>query len=557
MRFKKLNSEFFNDTRNIRFILTLFVLCVTFVCIGVFSVKDDNLVNDETAHIPSGYAALKEQNFILNLEHPPMLKMIAAVPMLFQKVNYKSDLVSNTPADEWKEGYRFFDLNKSNFDTVLLSGRVALILFHAFFLFVLGLLLKQIISPVFACLGVFFIAFEPNFLAHARYITTDAGITVFTVLSLVSFGVFLERQQRIYIWLTAVFLGGALLSKFSGLAVYFLILAFLMFNRFKQMFNAKRTFALIFIVPVLMLYLVYFGVGWAINPMQLNFVITNDKQATEPSWQTNVFFRPVVLYKTGLKHITERTQLGAGGGHPPQYLNGEIRYDKGWWYYFLIALLYKETPILLILFASGLLFFRWRNHKTQPLEIMLLLYSVLYLSTTFTSSLNIGIRHIQPMIATLTLFSVLVLSYQHFWLKFRLWHLAVVLQLLSIISVYPYYLAYFNVIAGGPANGYKHLLDSNLDWGQNLKRLYIWAQKNKIDKMIVQTWIGTPVDYYDEGKIFKPPPKQQLYMGHGYPEVYFAVNITSIKLSKESLGMLESLTPVAIIGHSIYVYHFP
>jgi hypothetical protein len=44
----------------------------------------------------------------------------------------------------------------------------------------------------------------------------------------------------------------------------------------------------------------------------------------------------------------------------------------------------------------------------------------------------------------------------------------------SSLGVYPHSLSYFNELVGGPANGHAHLLDSNIDWGQDLLLLKEW-----------------------------------------------------------------------------------
>ncbi|MEO5356472.1 MAG: glycosyltransferase family 39 protein [Nitrospirae bacterium YQR-1] len=557
--------------RKIRYILALLGLCATFACIAVVSVKDDGLTIDEIVHIPSGFAALRDQNFIINLEHPPLYKMIAAVPLLFQNINYKTDLIFSGSEYESNEINTFYTLNKSNYDNILFAGRVALIVFNTFLLFILGMLLRQIISPVPALLGVFFIAFEPNFFAHARYITTDAGVALFSVLSLTAFGIFLKKQRSTYLYLTALFLGAALLSKFSAILIYLFILVFQIFYELKQFFkpDGVKTFkkiffnsALILIAPWLLVYLVIFGAAMHVNTNQLNYKIKNGLHTTESTSETSIFLRPVFIYKIGFNHVTIRSRLGHQQSHLPQYLNGEVRVNKGWWYYFPLALLYKETPTLLVLFALSLILFWRKNTEAHPLEKLLLFFSGIYLCVSITSDLNIGIRHILPMITSLTLQAIMLLSRQQFWLKYKLWYGAVAFQLFSLISIYPYYTAYFNVFAGGPANGYKHLLDSNLDWGQNLKRLYFWAQKNKIESITVHSWMETYSDLFDEGKIFK----HRLSSENGKPKGYLAISITAIELGGKFLPKgyerlermyLRNMKPVAVVAHSFLVYHFP
>jgi hypothetical protein len=76
--------------------------------------------------------------------------------------------------------------------------------------------------------------------------------------------------------------------------------------------------------------------------------------------------------------------------------------------------------------------------------------------------------------------------------------LAAVLSVLIIdITLHPHYLSYFNILGGGPQNGHQLLVDSNIDWGQDLIRLREWMEENEIDK-IKLSWFGSadPL-YYD------------------------------------------------------------
>ncbi|MBF0520036.1 MAG: phospholipid carrier-dependent glycosyltransferase [Nitrospirae bacterium] len=559
---------FYSVKSKIQYFVALSVLCVAFVCIAVGSVKDDSLTIDELGHLLSGYAALREQNFSVNIEHTPLFNMIGAIPMIFQKINYDSSLVSNNPSSGWERLTKFFYMNKDNFDTILFSGRLTLILFHTFFLFVTGMLLKQLVQPVFAWLVIFFIAFEPNFLAHARYITTDAGLTIFSLLSLVSFAIFLKKKETIYTVLTAVFLGAALISKISGILVYLSVLAFMMYSEFKQILKPDsrrifiKRFTMILTIPWVIAYMVYFVAALHINTQEIGFYSENGIHSAEVTEAANIFLRPVVLYKVGFKYIANISQSKDVQGDSIQYLNGEIRNNKGWWYYFPLVLLYKETPVMLILFSLCLILYWREKNNALPHEKMLLFYNGLCFCIYITSNYNKGIRHMLPMIASLTLLAVLILSRQQFRFKRHLLYLAAACELFIVVSVYPYFPAYFNIIAGGPDNGYKHLLDSNLDWGQNLKRLYFWAQENKIESMTVHCWMSTVTDLFDDGKIFK----RRLLVKDGKPTGYLAISITSVMLGKEFLPKgyerlermyLKNMKPIAIVAHSYFVYHFP
>ncbi|MBF0519649.1 MAG: glycosyltransferase family 39 protein [Nitrospirae bacterium] len=560
-----------SSARNLSFTLTLLGLCAAFVCIAVFSVKDDSYTADEIAHIPAGFVALKEQNLIINLDHPPLIKIIAAVPLLFQNVNHSADLTSGAASYELHVIDSFYPLNRKNFDTILFSARVAVIVLNAFLLFISAVLLRQLFSPVIALLSVFFIAFEPTFLAHARYVTTDIGASVFPLLALISFSIFLKKGNNTYIWLTSLFLGAALLSKISCVFIYLFISGFLLFHELSHIGGSKRLKALFYnltltlVVPWVILYVVYFGAALHVNTNQLEFKAGAYLHTRVLTGEKSIFLRPFVLYAIGFRHGFMRSQLEQGVSNGPQYLNGEVRVNRGWWYYFPLALFYKETPGMLILFALSLILFLRKG--TELTEKLLLSYCGIYLVISLRSSLNIGIRHLLPMITVLTLLSILVLSRWQFWIKYKLWYVAAAFQLFSVVSVYPYYLGYFNVFAGGPANGYKHLLDSNLDWGQNLKRLYMWAQENKIESMTVYPWYAHHTDLFSEGKIFK----RKLTLIDSRPKGYVAVSVMLSMLGKDpqcrgflryeyeylEKTYLEKMKPVTVVANTYFIYYFP
>ena len=178
------------------------------------------------------------------------------------------------------------------------------------------------------------------------------------------------------------------------------------------------------------------------------------------------------------------------------YLLGQISQD-GFWSYFPIAFAVK-TPLptlLLLVAATGMWLLKRRRISV---DYWLLLPALIYFSLAVLSRFNIGIRHILPIYPFL--FVLLGGVTQQLWqdgsrgmraglLVLGLWYLG------ASLSIYPRYLAYFNELAGGPKNGHKVLLDSNLDWGQDLKGLKHWMDSNKVQRI------------------------QMLYFGIGYPEI--------------------------------------
>ncbi len=104
----------------------------------------------------------------------------------------------------------------------------------------------------------------------------------------------------------------------------------------------------------------------------------------------------------------------------------------------------------------------------------------IYIAVAITWNLNIGFRHALPIYpAAYVLAGALAVMWTRHGLFARGgialllgWHVS------GPIAIYPHYLAYFSPVVGGPAQGYRHLVDSSLDWGMDLPGLKRWLDVN-------------------------------------------------------------------------------
>ncbi|PJE59679.1 MAG: hypothetical protein COU85_02360, partial [Candidatus Portnoybacteria bacterium CG10_big_fil_rev_8_21_14_0_10_44_7] len=301
-------------------------------------------------------------------------------------------------------------------------------------------------------------------------------------------------------------------------------------------------------------------------------------------------------YLFGLSMVFQR----ATGGNTTFFL-GEVS-NEGWRGYFPIIYLIKETLafhlltlLALLLVIKKYLWSHWQNwsrrhqikwwalHRQRLVkifpEICMLAFIALYWYTSvFSSNLNIGVRHILP---TFPFLYVLVAGqialwlkkenrgcdcgcgFAHAWLKKIFVALLLVWGIISVLLTYPSFLAYFNESVGGPDRGYKYAADSNLDWGQDLKRLKIWADQNQINKIYIDYFGGGTPSYYFGDRALEwhgEWPREKMTRAD-----FLALSLTfrQNNLGRPAPGFtkqtgayswLENLTPVAKIGHSIWVY---
>ena len=134
---------------------------------------------------------------------------------------------------------------------------------------------------------------------------------------------------------------------------------------------------------------------------------------------------------------------------------------------------------------------------------------------------------------------------------------------LSVGRVHPHYLAYFNEIAGGPEGGYRYLVDSNLDWGQDLKGLKTWTDANGVARIKLSYFGTADPEYYRipcellPGQMLPPPRDVIRHVEPGDIVAVSATNLQGVYLEPEVrplMARLRAQAPVATIGHSIRIY---
>ena len=238
---------------------------------------------------------------------------------------------------------------------------------------------------------------------------------------------------------------------------------------------------------------------------------------------------------------------------------------SGWWYFFPLAFLIKTPISLILLLFAGLALCadRWRRFLDHGIYALLPLLT--FLTTAMLMKLNIGVRHILPIQPFVLLLAGTAIAelYTHRLKPVRLLLGAACLMAVAEFAlICPHYLAFFNQFIGGLRNGQKYLVDSNLDWGQDLKGLKAWMDGHGVGHINL-SYFGTAdpayykIDctYLPGGPFFADP----LVKSADLPG-YVAVSVTNLRgvyfteSTRQIYQKLLSTEPVAIIGYSIYIY---
>jgi hypothetical protein len=505
----------------------------------VLSVRDDSQTYDEGFHITAGYSYWKTGDYRLNVEHPPLAKMLAALPLLFTAAEFPQREEAWRNADQVEYFGYFVYRNRIDADRLLFLGRLPIILLTLMFGLGVTLFVCRRYSAVAAVATLFWFATDANVLAHGRYITTDVAAACFIFAAAMTWMKALDTGRwRDYGWAT-VALGLALGAKFSAL---FLLPVHVVVALWQRKFRFERYLATCAgaLLLVALLYLPETLRIGKLGPLAPR-IDTESPSGQALRQIAEDFALPAHPFLMGLADVVVHSQTGHR-----TYLNGEVS-DKGSWKYFPTAFAVKTPLALLLLIPAALV--------ATGLPVWLL-YPLAYFAISLTSSLNIGLRHLLPVYPFLfVLVGVLTARLLRKRLGLVVVGLAAVVQLWEVAHIHPHYLSFFNVAAGGPARGHEYLVDSNLDWGQDAKRLARYMREAGL-KEVCMSYFGTAsLDYYGIGQI----PLLTLPEGTDPRKLncVAAVSVTNLKDVYTRAGQhswAKRLTPVRRIGYSIYIF---
>ena len=503
---------------------------------------------DEAVELSSGYSCLAAGKCVMDvMGRPPLAEMADAAALLPIK-----PLVFDThPYFMGVRPYHYGDLflyqNTASAEKLLNTARVfSLLLWSgllAFFIWLFALKLAGFETAAFSA-AVF--ALMPVFISNNALVTADAAPAVlyfgtfclgyvFSSLPVLSAAVrgrktvkiLDNRRQYIYAGLAGLVTGFAMAAKFALFIVPPLLIAFWIAH---NLLEPKIR------LPRLLWYSsVYLGA--ALITLAL------------------VYKLDIRLYLAGLAETLRNHDQGRSlfiwGSHPLKTV----------WWYLPLALAIKTPLAVLALVLAGLAAVKSSFKKDL---LWLLLPPLIYFPLLPAGQVRIGLRQILPVMPFLIVLAGLGAAYVR-QRKILRWLLAplVLLWGIGLVRTGPYYLAYFNELAGGPDNGYKFLVDSDLDWGQDVKTLSSWL-KEQGDPPVVLSYFGTArPEYY--GVKYQPLGVISNIELPGTGEdvcrldrLLLAVSATNLQSAyypdKNTFDWLKARKPAFKAGYSIFLY---
>lgn len=491
-------------------------LAVLYWVMAVTSQLDKSTAFDEIAHVTAGYSYWTLDDYRLHPENGVLPQRWAALPLLAGEYRFPSlDQEAWRTGNAFEVGEQFFYELGNPVQAMLLRGRAMIALAGAG----LGLLIyawsRSLFGASAGMLSLWLYVFYPGMLANGSLITSDMMLMLALTASAWCFWAMLNRLSPATVLMSALAMGLLFVSKVSAFVMFPLALGLLVGRLIVEWQRTRAgeplsagdppalrpaalaASAVVHVVVVVAVIWVCYGARYsAFGPD------SHDEGRFLTPWEEVLGSTGplgTVIQVSRERHLLPEAFLYgfAGTLHANKtrsaFLNGEYSLT-GWWYFFPYVVMVKTPVPLFILLglAAAWAVRRYREgpdlsrpwirqpwYRLLPLGILVLAYGAVSLA----SNLNVGHRHILPIYPALFILAGAATSWFSPFNK-KIGSVVIVCLLwfaAESLAIRPHYLAYFNQFAGGPAHAYRHLVDSSLDWGQDLPGLKRWLDQDGMD----------------------------------------------------------------------------
>ena len=460
---------------------------------------------DEPGHILAGYRHLACGDFSINPHHPPLMKEVAALPLLFMNVRDPLGPCTSTAGADigvtFELGHRF--LLSNGVDRVLIPARLATMVFSLLLAVLVFFATRTMFGDVPALIALAVVAFEPTLIAHGSLVTNDMALAAMLFATVFALYLYRERPTPMRLVMIGIAAGLTLASKHSGIVVLPIVGLF--------MIRRIRDAAIALAIAAAVLFATY---GFRFEP-----------------------------YFEGFRLVLQ-------GSDRVMYLFDRA-YPAGRWFYFPVVFAIKASVMLLVLVPFAL----------KSRRALLLVPPLLFLALSMRAGLNIGVRHILaiwPFLIVAGAAGIWSLAQNRRSAQIILGAL-LAFHALSAAATAPSYLAFANELWGGTNASHRWFRDSNVEWGQNLKLTREWLARDGV----TQCWFAS----YGHGAMSAAEQPCQLLPAFTWtagrvvdtiPPVLDGTVLLSAAVLPPRGGAeyapITSTPPIAIIGGSVLVY---
>jgi len=537
---------------------------------------------DEACHIFAGYRYWTRGDFAMNPEHPPLVKLVAAAPLLSLRLKgpERKDLFSKE--EDFISATQFVYSN--NADQILFRTRMAASLFCIGLALLVLTTAREMFGKTAALIALTLLVFEPNILAHGWEVTTDTGFSCLLLATVYAFYRYVKQPSTKRLLVLGLAAGLALASKHSAILVFPILIVVATAEvwlrrryapaQIASGAGALRIFQALIAAAVIAIAILWASYGFRLHP---EGGADAGPRVVAYAGRLDHQLQKVLIVEAARWHLLPEAYLygladvGFTADFSHSYIFGHV-YPHGVWFYFPAAFLIKSTLSLLLLLLIVPFAIAFRGARYRRELAFLIIPACLYFLVAVISTLNIGIRHILPVYPFLIVLAGWGAA-ELIRVKRKLaYAVAVVLAfgIFSSLRVFPVYMAYANELWGGPANTYKYLSDSNVDWGQQLRSVSQYLDRRHVKNC----WFAYFADVVTDPKYYGVPCKPLTTIASVWlrqsmdvpPSIDGPVLISAGVLSGYEFGpdqlnpydQFTRLRPTAVIEHGVFVFdgHF-
>jgi hypothetical protein len=519
---------------------------------------------DEPEHIAVGLALIDHSVYRYDDQHPPLARLAAAIGPHLAGARAPGDARQDGGLTGEEAGRQILYHSSASYDRLLTLARLGMLPFLVVLIIAAWQWMWRYHGATVAWLGSAFLLSTPVILGHAGVVALDVPVTALCVLSFYCLLRWLESPSLARAALLGLVAGLAVSTKLSALPfIVFPALALLAAQVLCTPHAAPRPplgrriggaalallLALLTVIAVYGPHLIYLTTPDFAPNRALDLLVGNS------GWLHDAGYRlaarlPVPLGVQEVPLNILGVEWHNSHGHHA-FLLGQTDL-MGWWFFYPVALAVKTPlPLLLLgLTGLGLLARRGWHERSVPLLAAPLCFTVILVFCCGYSHINIGVRHVLVLYPLLAIGAAAAAA--ALWAKWqgRVARAALAALLLwqysTVASAYPDYLAYFNAFGGEHPE--RILVDSDLDWGQDLRRLSHELARRQVPSVSL-AYRGT-ADLTREHL----PPFTLLAPGQR-ASGWIAVDMLSMKEEPDGYAWLASQTPVARVGKSIDLYY--
>jgi Dolichyl-phosphate-mannose-protein mannosyltransferase len=512
-------------------------------------IRTQSLTYDEPVHIAEGLNGWRYGRFEQYNDHPPLARLWFALPLLNPK--WQVD-VQKLPDS--------FHITRIAPDpeSLALRARAMNVLLGLLLAWLVWRAADQLLSRGAANFALALFVFSPSLIAHFSIAATDGAAALFIFAAVWG----LVRWRREPNWKRTVglgvLLGLMLLVKFSTAPIFLLALLWMLLLGLDKIipnplnWNWSRAAA----AMVLALFVVWAGYFFHVSRLTVR---DGTLTATFPNWSEPIvkpvqghrnysLLVPAGEYVEGFRELVRHNRHGQAA-----FFLGRVSSQGGWKMYYPTVILLKWPTVVLVLSMTGLVLVLARR-LSAPVDLWIMAsFPVVYLGLAISARFNIGDRHVLPLYPFALLFAAVVWE----WTGRKRAGLAVLGLLLVLnagdaLRYAPGYLSYFNVFVR-PADSYRLLTDSNLDWGQGLLALRQY-QRDHPSEEISLSYFGS-IDPAIYGIKARPLGEKERVSG---TVIVSATNLSGQFLADpQSYRWLLKQERTGVLDHSLYVFQIP